>query len=40
MKLKWKLAGLCAAGMAVLSLGLAENMYAQGSRELPQAARI
>lgn len=33
MKLKWKLAGLCAAVMAVLSLGLAENMYAQVLRQ-------
>lgn len=33
MKLRWKLAGLCAAVMAVLSLGLAENMYAQVLRQ-------
>lgn len=33
MKLKWKLAGLCAAVMAVLSLGLAKNMYAQVLRQ-------
>ena len=33
MKLRWKLAGLCAAVMAVLSLGLAKNMYAQVLRQ-------
>ena len=33
MKLRWKLTGLCAAVMAVLSLGLAKNMYAQVLRQ-------
>ena len=33
MKLRWKLAGLCAAVMAVLSLGLAKTMYAQVLRQ-------
>ena len=33
MKLRWELTGLCAAVMAVLSLGLAKNMYAQVLRQ-------